>query len=216
MPAAYNSRHWFASAYFRDLPKRQRIYSAPELRALFADPKFGGLYQFLYLSGQRIGVVLQLHTSHVNRTRGVISFARGKRGQLQEIPLTPQICDHLDSLDPGGNGYYFWPDDRPLPTSSRISDAESCVSARLRRILSAEGYQPGRVHDIRATTATHLAPLMSMPELMNFLGWTEPATAMLYYRQRPEDLAVPDLPASTASHSASHGLFAARKTLNHN
>jgi len=199
MPAAYNSRHWFASAYFRDLPKRQRIYSAPELRALFSDSKFGDLYRFLYLSGQRIGVVLQLHLSHINCVRGVISFARGKRGQLQEIPLTPQIRAHLDSLDPGGNGYYFWADSWALPNPSRISDAESCVSARLRRILRAEGYQPGRVHDIRATTATHLAPLMSMPELMAFMGWTEPATAMLYYRQRPEDVTVPDLPAAPAS-----------------
>jgi len=198
MPATYNSRHWFTSAYFRDLPKRQRIYSAPELRALFADPQFGDLYHFLYLSGQRIGVVLQLHTSHVNRDRGVISFARGKRGQLQEIPLTPQIRDHLDSLDPGNNGFYFWADSRPLPTPDRILGVEARVSARLRCILSAGKYQPGRVHDIRATTATHLAPLMTMPELMNFLGWTQPATAMLYYRQRPEDLAVPYLPASPA------------------
>jgi len=202
MPASYNSRNWFASAYFRDLPKRQRVYSAPELRVLFADPQLGDLYKFLYLSGQRIGVVLRLHTSHINRDRGVISFARGKRGQLQEIPLTSQIRAHLDSLNPGDNGYYFWADDRPLPTSSRISDAESCVSARLRRILRAGGYQPGRTHDIRATTATHLAPLMSMPELMNFLGWSEPATALLYYRQRPEDLAVPDLPAVPAAASS--------------
>ena len=201
MPASYTSRNWFTSAYFRDLPKRQRIYSAPELRVLFADPQFGDLYKFLYLSGQRIGVVLQLHTSHVNRDRGVISFARGKRGQLQEIPLTPQIRAHLDSLDHAANGYYFWPDSRPLPTPARINSAVSGVGGNLRRILSAGKYPPGRTHDIRATTATHLAPLMSMPELMNFLGWTVPATAMLYYRQRPEDLAVPDLPAAPATAS---------------
>ena len=198
MPATYTSRNWFTSAYFRDLPKRQRVYSAPELRALFADPRFGDLYHFLYLSGQRVGVVLQLHVSHINRDRGVISFARGKRGQLQEIPLTAQIRAHLDSLDPGDNGYYFWADSRPLPTPARIRGIRGRVSARLRSILSAGKYQPGRVHDIRATTATHLAPLMTMPELMNFLGWTQPATAMLYYRQRPEDLAVPYLPASPA------------------
>ena len=199
MPASYNSRHWFTSAYFRDIPKRQRIYSAPELRALFADPQFGDLYRFLYLSGQRIGVVLQLHTSHVNRDRGVISFARGKRGQLQEIPLTPQIRAHLDTLNPGGNGYYFWPDSWAPHTPARINSAESRVGTRLRRVLRAGGYPPGRVHDIRATTATHLAPLMSLPELMNFMGWTEPATALLYYRQRPEDVAVPDLPAAPAT-----------------
>ena len=70
MPALYSSRNWFNSAYFRDLPRRRRIYSAPELRALFADPQFGDLYRFLYLSGQRIGVVLQdrkstrLNSSH--------------------------------------------------------------------------------------------------------------------------------------------------------
>ena len=45
---------------------------------------------------------------------------------------------------------------------------------------------------------------MTMPELMNFLGWTEPATAMLYYRQRPEDLAVPDLPAAPAASHSRH------------
>jgi len=199
MPALYNSRHWFAAAFYRDLPKRPRIFSAPELRALFADPQFGDLYRFLYLSGQRIGVVLQLHTSHVNRDRGVISFARGKRGQLQEIPLTPQIRAHLDTLNPGGNGYYFWPDSWAPHTPARINSAESRVGTRLRRVLRAGGYPPGRVHDIRATTATHLAPLMSLPELMNFMGWTEPATALLYYRQRPEDVAVPDLPAAPAT-----------------
>jgi len=212
MPASYNSRHWFTSAYFRDIPKRQRIYSAPELRALFADPQFGDLYRFLYLSGQRIGVVLQLHTSHVNRDRGVISFARGKRGQLQEIPLTPQIRAHLDTLDPGANGYFFWADSRPLPTPTRINSAVSGVGGNLRRILRAGKYPPGRVHDIRATTATHLAPLMTMPELMNFLGWTEPATALLYYRQRPEDLAVPDLPAAPAT-TSSHPIRVTRPSL---
>ena len=198
MPASYNSRHWFSDAYFRNLPGRPRTYSAPELRALFADPQFGDLYHFLYLSGQRVGVVLQLHTSHINRDRGVISFARGKRGQLQEIPLTAQIRAHLDTLDPGDNGFYFWPDNWAPHSPARINSAESRVGTRLRRILRAGGYQPGRVHDIRATTATHLAPLMTMPELMNLMGWTEPATAMLYYRQRPEDLAVPDLPAAPA------------------
>ena len=202
MPASYSSRNWFTSAYFRDLPRRKRTYSAPELRAMFADSQFGDLYKFLYLSGQRIGVVLQLHTSHINRDRGVISFARGKRGQLQEIPLTPQIRDHLDTLEPGDNGYYFWADSRLLPTPTRISSAVSGVGGNLRRILRAGKYQPGRTHDIRATTATHLAPLMSMPELMNFLGWSEPATALLYYRQRPEDLAVPDLPAVPAAASS--------------
>jgi len=211
MPATYTSRNWFASAYFRDIPKRQRVYSAPELRVLFADPQLGGLYKFLYLSGQRIGVVLRLHTSHINRDRGVISFARGKRGQLQEIPLTPQIRAHLDTLDPGTNGYFFWPDSRPLPTPASVDNALSDVNARLRRILRAGKYPPGRTHDIRATTATHLAPLMSMPELMNFMGWTEPATAMLYYRQRPEDLAVPDLPAVPAASHSRH-TAAARPT----
>ena len=211
MPATYSSRNWFASAWFRDIPRRRRIYSAPELRALFADSQFGDLYRFLYLSGQRVGVVLRLHTSHINRDRGVISFARGKRGQLQEIPLTPQILAHLDTLDPGANGYYFWPDNWAPHSPARINSAESRVGTRLRRTLRAGGYPPGRVHDIRATTATHLAPLMTMPELMRYMGWTEPATALLYYRQRPEDLAVPDLPAVPAASHSRH-TAAARPT----
>jgi len=204
MPDTYDSKPWFASAFFRDIPKRQRIYSEMELRALFADPQFGDLYKFLYLSGQRVGVVLQLHVSHIDRKRGVISFARGKRGQLQDIPLTPQLRDHLDSLDPGNNGYYFWPDDRPLPTTDgRVRDYSQAARKRLRKILKDNKYPPGRVHDIRATTATHLAPHMSMLELMHYMGWTQPDTAKLYYRQRPEDLRVPDLPAAPSVTPAS-------------
>lgn len=190
MPQFVSSR--FISPFrARKVRKRERIFSTVELSRLFADPDFGHIYEFLYLSIQRIDVVLQLHSSNVNLDRGIISFPRGKGGKLQDIPLTAQLRDWFERH--GREGYLFCSDQCAVNWYSRRKLTDK-IRVRLHKILSDEGWEPGRIHDFRATGASALAALVPMPVLMQYGGWDTASVCLRYYRTKPEDLQIPDLP----------------------
>lgn len=172
--------------------KRDRIFSATELSRLFADPDFGHIYEFLYLSIQRIDVVLQLHSSNVNLDRSIISFPRGKGGKLQDIPLTVQLRDWFERH--GREGYLFCVDGYDATKYNSRRALASRIRIRLAKIIDVEGWEPARIHDFRATGASMLATMVPMPVLMQYGGWDTPSVCMRYYRTKPEDLQIPDLP----------------------
>ena len=112
MPTRYTSKSYFRSAFYRDLHKRKRIYSEPELGHLFADTAYGDIYKALYLLGCRVGVLLQLHESHVGYE--IIKLPRGKRGQLLDIPISPQFRAFLRRHNSKSErGFLFWRDYAP-------------------------------------------------------------------------------------------------------
>jgi integrase len=204
MPAGYSSRQWFDGTRMPD-ERRERLYSDLELRALFADPTYGDVFLLLYLTGARVGELVSLHTSHVGER--AVDYPWSKRSRTgRRAPLSAEARELM--LRPPADvgilpGYVVWrerwgsPDDERRRTCAIVA-----LHKRLNQVLSTAGYPPGRVHDIRATTATHLAPRVSMLVLQQIMGWTTPAVAARYYRQRPEDVTIPALPVSNPRRNA--------------
>jgi len=183
MPEDYSGRTWFSRVFLSEDKKRDRIFSEPELRVLFADDRYGDIYEALYLLGCRAGVLLRLHTSHISDE--LILLPRGKQGQLHDVPITSQFRNFLSCHQPSSEkGYLFWRDSWGDPDNPRDHrSALTAINRRLKRVLHKAGYKPARVHDLRATCATHLSAAgMPMQALMQYIGWTQPSTALKYYR----------------------------------
>jgi len=197
MPEGFDSTSFFREAMPRDISKRERVFSDLELRVLFADPKFGDVFEALYLLGCRIGVLLQLHKNHIGDK--LIRLPRGKQGKLHDIPLSSQFRAFLGRHTPASSrGYLFWRDKwgEPGSVASR-GVAQRAILRRLNTVLKANGFKPARIHDFRATCATRLvAAGLNLFDLIDYIGWSAKSLPMIkqkYYRRKPEDIVVPDL-----------------------
>jgi integrase len=198
LPPGYSSRTWFRASRQRN-ELRERLYSQIELRALFDDPLYGDCYYLLYLTGARVGEIVALHASHIGEK--TITYPHTKRGTTRTAPLSAETREFLESLPaarPGiAEGFILWRESWGDPADGADRRrARFALNWRLRRIIANHGWPAGRLHDIRATTATHLAPHVPQLILQKIMGWTNPVTAQRYYRQRPEDVEVPRLPAA--------------------
>jgi integrase len=198
LPPGYSSRTWFRGSRQRN-QLRERLYSAIELRALFDDPLFGDCYYLLYTTGARVGELVALHESNIGEK--TITYPHTKRDKTRTAPLSAETKEFVESLPKRrvgiAEGFIVWRENWGSPDNAADRRrGRFALNWRLRTILAARKFPPGRLHDIRATTATHLAPHVPQLILQQIMGWTNPVTAQRYYRQRPEDVEVPRLPAA--------------------
>jgi integrase len=172
---------------------RERVLSMPELIAVWqaADVMkwpFGPLYQLLALTAQRRDEVAGMRWSEIDLDGAVWTLpgARTKNGKEHVVALSPAAVAILRSLPNRGDDLLF---------SSTGETAPSGWSRAKRRLdgLIAEQAEPNAkplppfvIHDLRRSTATHMAELGVRPEvvdaILNHVSGTVRGVARTYNR----------------------------------
>jgi len=196
MPTNYNSRGWFDDAMLRKPDKRWRIVNDLELPFLLSDEMYGDIYHWLYLTGARVGVVLQLHNSHVNLKDRIITYPPGKHGRIHRQVITEQMLEFLETHKPSStDGFLFWRDRFGNPfVLHDLNNARTSINKRMQRVLKKHGFQDlPHTHDLRATCATALLRAGVDPyTIVKFIDWKEIRTFLEHYdRLRPEEILIP-------------------------
>lgn len=175
----YSPRAWIAphkSGLTRAAAPALREITPPELSALLSDPVMGDLFTWLYITGARIGVSLQLRAQDIDRKQGIVRYPPGKQGQRHEQPLTADMRSFLAARRPvSGRGFLLWRDRWGDPFDQRqLHRAESHVNARLKRVLAMTLYRAeydrlraeyAAAHDGRTIDGKRLWPLMNLPHV---------------------------------------------------
>ncbi len=208
----FDSKTWIKPLKFRKNSKSLKTISPKELDVLFRDQLLGGLFQWLYYSGCRIGVALQLRSQNIKN--GLITYPPGKQEKVHVQPLTDDLKAVLNNHQRSSNlGFLFWLDKwgNPFDRTDR-SKAETWINKYMKEILfdvfHNETLKTGGIkrkliyklelpspHDFRATCATALADKGLDPlAITTFIGWSNVKTFFdHYYRKRPETLEIPSL-----------------------
>jgi integrase len=115
-------------------------------------------------------------TAHLQNTKA----KHGTPAQSRHIPLVPEAVAALEALKSGD-----W------PTSGSVFDgvkADSITRAWARVCERAEVID-ARIHDLRHTRITEMAPFLPLQVLARLTGHREPATLMRYYNPSGKDAA---------------------------
>ena len=108
LPQGYDKDTWFQNAKVKRGERSWRTYSQDELDTILADPEYGELYRYLYLSGARVGVVLQLRPQNIDWKKGLITYPPGKQDKIHIQKLTPALERFLKGKQPNSMGFLFW------------------------------------------------------------------------------------------------------------
>lgn len=146
--------------------KRERVYSAKEIRALWkafdqlGDP-YGRIFQFLLVTAQRRGEAAAALWTDVDTKSKLWALPKTKSGHGHEVPLSSQAVDLLGSLSRDGDHVFSVHGKKPLNGFSKPS-----VSVR-----TLSGVSDFRIHDLRRTAATFMArigiPKITISRVLN-------------------------------------------------
>jgi integrase len=162
---------------------RDRVLSEAELAqvlaALNADP-FSEIVRVLVLTGQRRSEIGSLRWAEVDFDRGLIVLPpdRSKNHRQHELPISAQVRAVLER-QPRNGEFVFG---REFTSWAR---AKSALDQRLNLIES------WTLHDIRRSTATHMAELGVLPHIieaiLNHVSGHKSGVAGIYNRARYSD-----------------------------
>lgn len=147
-------------------PARERVLSSAELgavwhgtRSLFAP--FSHIVQLLILTAQRRGEVTGMRWSEIDWNQAVwnIPAHRTKNGRAHTVPL-PQLA--LDVIKSAPNIH----DQFVFPARGNDEATPSGFSKAKRRLDGYAGVSEWTLHDLRRTTATHLAGMGVAPHVI--------------------------------------------------
>lgn len=167
---AYRRRYIAENPIARlDTPKgceaRERVLSEEELRRVWlqaGDDTYGQIIKLLILTGQRRGEITALRTDMVRDDLIVFPASLTKNGREHRLPLGKTARQVLESTRPR-DGYFF-----PGRGSAGPFDGFSKCKAALDERC---GVRDWRLHDLRRTFASGMAPLgVSLPVVERLLN----------------------------------------------
>jgi integrase len=173
---------------------RDRVLSETELTQLLGalgDDDFSDVVRLLLLTAQRRSEIGGLRWSEIDWDKQIIVFPpdRVKNGRQHELPMSKQVRDIL--MRRKAVQHY----DRATPTpvdrfvfGSRFTTWSTSKEWLDRRL---PGMKPYRLHDIRRSTATHMAELGVLPHIieaiLNHQSGHRSGVAGIYNRARYAD-----------------------------
>jgi len=148
---AADPSRWFKNARLPEPEREIRIYSDSEMATILreAEPHYGRVYKFLWLTGIRLSEALSLRWIDVRKDHIVV---HGKGGKINKHPIfTEEQRAFLKELraESKGDLVFTGKDGRPLVRWS--------VTRHLQEILRRHKWRHGTVHDIRRTFCSKLA-----------------------------------------------------------
>ncbi len=163
--------------------KRDRVLTDDEIQNLWPALEgvgypFGPLFQFLLVTGQRLGEVTSATWTEFDLDRKVwtIPSERYKSDRTHQVPLSDLALDILDSLPRiEGTNYLF--------SSGRTTRPVSGYSKAKERIDKQIDIAPWRLHDLRRTVRTGLGRLGVPPHVAELvIGHTQKGLHAVYDR----------------------------------
>jgi integrase len=171
---------------------RDRVLSEGELAQVWracADDSYGRIVRLLILTGCRREEIGQLAWPEVSVTKRQIELParRTKNGRAHIIPLAPAAMALLPPTREGGDHVFGRDASSPFSGFSRAKEALDERIAIARRKAGQRPIEPWRLHDLRRSTATHLAEVIGVPphiiELtLNHVSGTRAGIAGIYNR----------------------------------
>jgi len=161
---------------------RDRVLNDEELERIIRAAReisgpFGGIVEFLALTGQRREEVNQMVWDEVDLDRGVwtLPAARAKNGRLHVVHLSEQAVAILNYPD-RGRAYIFSNTARPYQRFNRMK----------RRLDALSGVEDWVLHDLRRTCVSGMARLGIAPhiadKILNHQSGTISGVAAIYQR----------------------------------
>lgn len=145
-----------------EIRTRDRVYSDPELRAIWKQTTamgypYGPFIKFQLVTAQRRGQVRNFRREEIDEARGVwTSFTKEKR--LHPVPLSPLALEILDAA-PKRGAYVFSIEGKRALTNMTYAQ---------RKTKEGEGVPADfRFHDLRRTAATRMAELGVSPWIVD-------------------------------------------------
>ena len=167
---------------------RDRVLSLDELKVIWnalEDDDFGAIVKLLILTGQRATEIGSLSWSEIRDGRIVLPQGRTKNHREHIVPLSSFACTILDTRSQRGEFVFGRDKGRPF------SGWSNCKERLDRRIADAgDALLPWVVHDLRRSTATHMAALGVQPHVieatLNHVSGHKAGVAGIYNRSSYE------------------------------
>jgi len=169
---------------------RTRYITHDEFNALLSclPERMQNLFSLVYLTGQRIRDVLNLHQDNI--TQDGIAFVQQKTQTKMLIGITDDIAELLNRIKPNPNGWLFY--NHKTGSALNYSTAQEAFA----RARSAAGIQDVTIRDLRAKSLTDADEQGKNAQKLG--GHKNASTTRLYLRGRkPIQATAPTLPKKT-------------------
>jgi integrase len=165
---------------------RSRVLSPDEIKKIWAalpDSDYGAIVKLLVLSGQRASEVSDLRWDEIDFERNVISLAasRTKNRRPHRVPMANLVRSILEARPQNGRDYVFG------VGQQRGFSGWSRAKANLDEVVKIPSW---RIHDIRRSTATHMAEIGIQPwiieSILNHVSGFKAGIAGIYNKASHE------------------------------
>jgi integrase len=143
---------------------RDRVLSDVELRAVWTatagNTDYHAIVRLLMLTGQRLSEISALRWSEIDGNRILLPPVRTKNGRAHTVPLTPAARTIIDSRPHRDGRDFVFGREQNRPFTG-WSVRKAALDARI-----GDAVTPWTHHDLRRTTATHMAEIGIAPHVI--------------------------------------------------